>query len=126
MNLLEVPFHLIQQKIMAKQVCTKDKECALSSFTMSEIISMLGDGLCKYTGKEFLSLKDATFERVNPNVGYVPGNVVMVCQQANSRKSQLDAFVKAQGIGTEMKIKLLRKALYQLEKENGGKKTVSS
>ncbi len=124
MNLLEVPFHLIQQKIMAKQVCTRDKTCELSSFNMLEIIDMLGDGVCKYTGKEFASLKDATFERINPNVGYVPGNVVMVSQVANTKKSQLDAFVKTGCIPDNVKVKLLRKALYQLEKGNG-KKTVA-
>lgn len=119
MNLLKMPFHQIQQKIFAKSNNTKDKPCHLTSFTMSEIIEMIGNGMCAYTGKEFKDFQDITFERVNPKLGYVSGNVLIVSREANRSKSQLDAFVKHPCINSQMKIKLLRKALYQLEKENG-------
>ena len=124
MNLLTMPFHQIQQKIFAKSTNTKDKTCHLTSFAMSEIIEMIGNGMCAYSGKEFKDFQDITFERVNPKLGYVSGNVLIVSREANQSKSQLDAFIQHPCINSEMKIKLLRKALYQLEKENG-KKTVS-
>ncbi len=125
MNLLSMPFHQIQQKIFAKSTNTKDKECRLTSFTMLQVMDMIGDGLCAYTGKEFKDMHDITFERINPKAGYVVGNVVMVTQEANRVKSCLDAFVKNAIINDAIKIKLLRKALYQLEKANG-KKTGTS
>ena len=117
MNLLkDVPlcdlFHKIKQKA---------GNCGFSihRWKVQDVMDMLGNGCCAYTGKEFSAIENATFERINPKLGYVPGNVVMVTQMANSHKAQLDAFVKNAIIGDAMKIKLLRKALYQLEKENG-------
>lgn len=116
MNLLkDVPIHQITQKIVNKKA-TAGKSCQLHQFTFQEIMDMIGDGVCQYTGREFTSLENATFERVNPRVGYVPGNVLMVCNEANHCKAKLDHFIKDDVIPDAMKIKLLRKALYQLEK----------
>lgn len=117
MNLLiDVPLHVLYQKINNKQGDGR-KECRLKQFSVYDLLEMIGDGNCAYTKQPFKNLEDVTFERVNPNRGYVRGNVVMVSKDANSRKSSLDAFVKTNVIPTDTKIKLMRKALYQLEKE---------
>lgn len=123
MNLLSMPFHVIVDKIKSKS--NSAATFKIQQWKMQDIVDLIGNGLCSYTGQELDCLSDATFERVNPKVGYVPGNVIMVKQAANNHKSQLDAFMKNAIIDDAMKIKLLRKALYQLEKANG-KKTGTS
>lgn len=116
MNLLkDVPIHQITQKINSKKAST-GKSCQIHQFTIEQILNMIGDGNCAYTGEPFANLEDVTFERVNPKVGYVDGNVVMVSRVANQHKAQLDSFMHRDYIPDAMKIKLLRKALYQLEK----------
>lgn len=74
---------------------------------------------CAYTGEKFPLHGDdiRTLERINPKVGYEAGNCVMVTEQANKHKAKLDAFMHIDVIPAEMKLKLLRKAAYQLEKE---------
>ena len=124
MNLLSMPFHSIVDKIKSKS--NSAATFKIQQWKMQDIVELIGKGLCAYTGQEFDCLSDATFERVNPKVGYVPGNVIMVRQSANTHKSQLDAFMKNTIIGDAMKIKLLRKALYQLEKTNGKNINTSS
>lgn len=98
----------------------------LNAITQGIEISLSGEDLkelanqdkCAYSGKSFVQghtqLKP-TFERINPNLGYVSGNVVIVTRAANGQKACLDQFVKVNEITDEMEIKLLRKALYQLE-----------
>lgn len=106
----------ISQKIGAKLLsCLKDgKEF---SVPLSELREMFDKGVCAYTGHKFLHHQHATFERVNPFLDYVPGNVVLVTQQANAQKGCLDNFIKQEHIPIEMRIKLLRKATYILEKQ---------
>lgn len=116
MNLLvDMPIHVLYQKLTTKSA-NAPRECQLKHFTVYDLLVAIGDGNCQYTGKPFENENDATFERINPNLGYVKGNVVMVSSKANSHKSQLDHFVKGGVIPIEKKIKLMRKALYQLEK----------
>lgn len=117
MNLLQdVPLCDLFHKIKNKAA---NSGFSLHRWKMQDVIEMLGNGCCAYTGKEFTAIENATFERINPELGYVPGNVVMVTQLANSNKAGLDAFVKSTCIPNATKIKLMRKALYQLEKKNG-------
>lgn len=118
MNLLkDISFNQLHHKLGSKHMnARKEKESDLNTLTLSELLEIVGDGNCAYTGKEFIDINDATFERVNPQLGYVKGNVVMVSREANQHKATLDAFVKKEGIPDAMKVKLLRKALYQLEK----------
>lgn len=85
---------------------------------LAEIKALFDEGRCAYTGVKFQSDQQCTFERINPKLGYVSGNVVLVTKEANAVKSSLDAFVKNTGIvSDEMKLKLLRKAVYAIEKE---------
>lgn len=58
-----------------------------------------------------------TIERLNPRLGYVKGNVVAMSYIANNAKSQIDQFVHLGTVTDAEKVKLLRKSLYQLEKE---------
>lgn len=117
MNLLiDMPFHQLNQRLQSKRQGTTDKKCELLQFSVYDLLEMIGDGNCHYTGKPFINPQDVTFERVNPTKGYVKGNVVMVSVAANGHKALLDNFVKRQDIPDAMKVKLLRKAIYQLEK----------
>lgn len=115
-----LPLDTFWNKLCQKaQNCDKDFE--LKKINMADLLELLGDGHCAYTGKEFNSIQDITFERINPKLGYVKGNVLLVNRDSNQHKSMLDAFIHRNAIPDEMKIKLLRKALYQLEKANGNK-----
>lgn len=114
----DVPLETFWAKLCGKQARSV-KEATLRKMSLSDLVEMLGDGKCAYTGKEFETLQDITFERVNPKVGYVPGNVLLVNYKGNIHKAKLDAFMHECTIPDAMKIKLLRKALYQLEKANG-------
>jgi hypothetical protein len=114
--LLDMPIHTFHQKMTSKKSSAGNR-CNLAAFSILDLLEMIGDGNCQYSRKPFLDFNDATFERINPNKGYVKGNVLMVCQMANSHKANLDAFVKHKIIANDVKIKLLRKAIYQLEKE---------
>lgn len=94
MNLLHVPFHQMYQKAKSKAENAKQnkKTCELIHLTVLEMLELIGNGRCAYTGTEFQSLEDATFERINPNKGYVKGNVVFVTSGANGHKASLDCF----------------------------------
>jgi len=74
---------------------------------------------CAYTGEKFPVHGDdiRTLERINPKIGYEAGNCVMVTEAANKHKAKLDAFLHMEVISEEMKLKLLRKAVYMIEKE---------
>jgi hypothetical protein len=115
--LLDVPITDLYRKLQSKSGRTKDKDCELTDFSVLDILNAIGDGNCQYTGKGFDSLDDISFERINPKLGYVRGNVVMVKGSVNQTKGCLDSFVKTDVIPLPMKIKLMRKAIYQLEKE---------
>lgn len=75
---------------------------------------------CQYSGKMFSNKPGSpyarTMERINPRLGYTQENTIAVINAANAEKSNLDAFVKGDVILDEVKVKLLRKALYQVEK----------
>lgn len=76
---------------------------------------------CAYTGRPFQPASEnssysLTLERVNPCEGYTPENTIAVTNIANQHKAKLDMFMKDEAIPEEMKLKLLRKAAYQLEK----------
>lgn len=93
-------------------------EFLLSLDTFSELVET---EICAYTGKTMKHEGGGgdrlTLERVNPFLGYIEGNVVAVTSAANTEKSKLDDFLKSNDIPIEMKIKLLRKATYILEKK---------
>lgn len=77
---------------------------------------------CAYTGVKLTlpsdvlpnTLTDLTIERVNPEEGYVPGNVIAVCRLANNMKS----FTENAGL-TSMKEThmILTKALKRINKK---------
>lgn len=86
--------------------------------TFAQFVELMKAERCAYTGVKFPKNSGRTIERVNPLEGYTPENVVVVTNAANSEKSRLDAFVHSDVIPTDMKVKLMRKALYQLEKKS--------
>lgn len=118
MNLLiDVSLNQLHHKIGSKHAsCKQQKDSDLNDLTIYQLLEILGDGNCAYTGKPFTDLQNATFERVNPERGYLKGNVLMVSKEANGHKAQLDCFIKTNIIPDAMKVKLMRKAIYQLEK----------
>lgn len=122
MNLLtDLTITQLYRKLQSKASKCVNGSAKILEFKVHEIIDMVGDGNCRYSGLPFDGIEDATFERINPNLDYVPGNVIMVKRQANCVKSGLDAFAKNKIIPLDVKIKLMRKALYQMEKEHRGK-----
>ena len=116
----DVPFEKFWAKLCQKEANT-DQQSTLKKMSMAELVELIGDGKCAYTGQEFEAIQDITFERVNPKLGYVSGNVLLVNRNSNQQKACLDAFIHREHIPDAMKIKLLRKAIYQLEKCNGKK-----
>lgn len=72
---------------------------------------------CFYSGQKFTDTCTPTLERINPFLGYELGNVVAVTNKANQQKSLLDEFLHQRTITDDMKLKLLRKATYQIEKK---------
>ncbi len=90
------------------------------SVPLNEVLDIFNVERCPYSGRKFTlekgKINSPTFERVNPWIGYESGNVLIVTKAANQEKAQLDAFVKGGVIDYAMKVKLMRKAIYQLEK----------
>lgn len=86
--------------------------------TFEQFVKLMQVEKCAYTGTVFPKDHGRSIERINPKVGYTMENVVIVTAQANSHKAQLDQFIHGTAIPHEMKIKLMRKALYQLEKNS--------
>lgn len=99
---------------------TKVKSCEERGLewriTFNQFVELMTVEKCAYTGTVFPKDHGRSIERVNPKVGYTMENVVIVTARANSQKAQLDQFIHDDHIPAEMKIKLLRKALYQMEK----------
>lgn len=122
--------HEVKEDVVAAQYMTRKIDACEDrgisfDLTVSEIRELMAVTHCQYTGVEFdpnVKGQSWTLERVNACDGYHPDNVVVVTDKANSHKSSLDQFVKMDIIPDEMKIKLLRKATYQLEKKLKGKK----
>lgn len=102
---------LISRKVQSCETHNKD-----FSLSLEELNGLFSGDWCPYSGHGFNTWKNVTFERVNPYLGYVSGNVLLVTDAANNHKSRLDDFVKTNVITREMKIKLMRKAIYLLEK----------
>ena len=93
MNLLvDVTMDALYRKLQSKSNNRKGKDCELLQFSILDMLNAIGDGNCQYTGKGFDSLDDISFERVNPKLGYVKGNVVMVKGIVNQTKGCLSSF----------------------------------
>lgn len=109
----------VAQRYLNKSVDAERRGLSFS-LTYPEFYKIVASPVCAYSGKTFAiddkGVYAMTLERINPTLGYTPDNTIAVTSAANNEKSRLDAFVKGQEILPEMKIKLLRKALYQLEK----------
>lgn len=84
--------------------------------TFQQFVELMKVEKCAYTGTVFPKDHGRSIERINPKVGYTMENVVIVTARANSQKAHLDQFVHEEHIPADMKVKLLRKAIYQLEK----------
>lgn len=110
----------IVNKLQGKIASCKSKGVKFT-VPLEELLPMFAEQVCKYTGVKFKHITHITFERINPFLDYVEGNVVLVTEPANAHKSLLDNFVKTSVIPDEMKIKLMRKAIYVLEKRIRGK-----
>lgn len=108
--------HSDRLKIIGRKVQSCEANEKEFSLSLKELDELFSAEYCAYSGEGFNNWKHVTFERVNPYLPYVSGNVLLVTTHANSHKSLLDNFVKTQVITREMKIKLMRKAIYLLEK----------
>lgn len=91
------------------------------ALTLSDWTKLMSEPVCQYSGRRFShksgSDDSRTMERINASLGYTAENTIAVTSAANSEKSRLDAFMKGSVILPEVKLKLLRKAAYQIEKQ---------
>lgn len=91
------------------------------ALTLNDWTKLMTVPVCQYSGKTFSprsgSPNSRTMERINASLGYTAENTIAVTHAANSEKSSLDAFMKGSVILPEVKLKLLRKAAYQIEKQ---------
>lgn len=91
------------------------------ALTLSDWTKLMSQPTCAYSGKTFSptggSQTSRTMERINASLGYTVENTIAVTDAANSEKSRLDAFMKGSVILPEVKLRLLRKAAYQIEKQ---------
>lgn len=100
--------------MIAKKYADKKKSAQYPfDLTIEEFKRLFDKGVCGYTGEP---LVDPSVERINPFLGYIPRNVILVNGKANSIKSSLDAFVKNKSIQKDVKIKLLKVMIKALEK----------
>lgn len=57
---------------------------------------------CAYSGATFSTIGDITFERVNPRLPYIKGNVVLVRKQLNGLKgTTIDRFIHESGMSLD-------------------------
>lgn len=91
------------------------------ALTLSDWAKLMSEPVCSYSGRPFNNKggcsDSRTMERINASLGYTVENTIAVTSAANSEKSNLDAFMKGSVILPEVKLKLLRKAAYQIEKQ---------
>lgn len=112
---------IIAHKLVAKSDKCKDKGIEFD-LSFEKVKTIAEEGKCAYTGEVFSSVSGAeensmSLERIDPRVGYVDNNVVGICHWLNRFKGRtLDAFLHCEKLTVEAKIKILRKALYRLEK----------
>lgn len=73
---------------------------------------------CAYSGELFGTTGDITFERVNPRLGYVPGNVVLVKRHLNQLKGDtIDRFIHQSGMTPDALADLFSDLARSLRKE---------
>lgn len=57
---------------------------------------------CAYSGEMFSSIGDITFERINPRLPYIKGNVLLVRKHLNQLKGNtIDRFIHESGMGLD-------------------------
>lgn len=91
------------------------------ALTLSDWTKLMSEPVCPYSGRPFVNKggcsDSRTMERINASLGYTVDNTIAVTSAANGEKANLDAFMKGSVILPEVKLKLLRKAAYQIEKQ---------
>lgn len=70
-----------------------------------------GNGTCFYSGEEFENFSDMTLERLDPSIGYVKGNVVLVRGIYNNSKEPLDRYLKSDQVPDHVRIKIMQEAI---------------
>lgn len=80
------------------------------TLTVKDVQKIMSVDVCQYSGQEFISVSDMTFERINPMKGYVKGNVIMVNSHHNTRRCHLDNFMKLEDVDNATKLKMLEYA----------------
>ena len=81
---------------------------------------------CALTGEEFDGDRaKRTLERINPRLGYTKANTIAVCDYINFSKGKLDSYMKDDVLPNELKLKFLRQAVYQLQKQIAFDKAVA-
>lgn len=108
------PSEMTEQEILVKvgakiKSCHEHKRELQYELTFAQTLKIFrSTEVCFYTGQPFTDWNDITFERINPLLGYVKGNVVLVKNSVNSFKgSTLDKFFYGNPIEIERSGELL-------------------
>lgn len=87
-------YSLSKKKSLSRRARGKNISCTITPTELRELFSSL---ICKYCKKICLIYPDdvaprkhntATLDRVNPLLGYDPGNVVIACYSCNQKKGK--------------------------------------
>lgn len=111
----DVPFNTIIVK-MGEKIKNAQNRNLIFDFTLAQFRRMFTHGVCAYSGKEFQGTNDMTIERLDPEIGYVNGNCVLVCSKLNQLRKPLDEFLKDKRVEDEDKVRMLEYALKTVKK----------
>lgn len=59
-----------------------------------DVLMALTGGTCPLTGKAFDHISDGEVDRVNPSLGYVPGNVILTSKAGNQARGELQSIAR--------------------------------
>lgn len=111
----DVPFNTVIIK-MGEKIKNANNRHLVFDFTLAQFQRLFMRGTCAYSNKEFQSTSDMTIERLDPNIGYVHGNCVLVCNRLNQARKPLDEFLKDVRVDDEDKVRMLEFALKTVKK----------
>lgn len=110
-------YHLLKKGAVSRQ-----KEFKLS---LTDVKNLLNRKTCYYTGCKFSDIADSntckTIDRINPNKGYVRGNVVACTKIANSLKNTVLENGSCSLLGTK-ELTIMFEKFLKLSEEKGNEK----
>lgn len=109
----------IAQSYVNKVKSSKDRDIGFE-LGLLEYTEILSAPVCNYTGQPFDfddRRKQPSLERINPLDGYTSTNTVLVTNEVNSAKSNLDTFLHSDKLTMEQKLRIMNRVIYRLKKQ---------